>query len=189
MPITAETPNYDDSPWYKLVEEKAVAWNQFALDLNVEIDGYFNAWGLEFIIQATINNRDVEFQGIRTLESPAASFYFPIKDKIVEELVIWIDNPNYNSENSFRVRKRKLKNSVLSLFGNFGKKIKKDGFLFEFNSEFCMSQMLNLNLLGFENLNKVELNEDGFLLGMYYLPTQLETHKRIVELVNVISKL
>lgn len=189
MPIIPDTPNLDDSPWYKKVEEKAEAWNQFAIEIGGEIEGYYNAWGLGFDLIVTVNDCYTECYGERSLDAPFMSYYLPIKDKIFEELVIWMDIKNNSKENSFRIRRKSLKNYVTSWFSKFKKK-KIDGpFIIEYNSEYIINSLSKFNFLSFNNLRQIERDEVGFILQMFYLPKERESQRTIFEFCKYATEL
>ena len=88
MAIIQNHLNTDNSPWYDIMEERAVVWNKFALDNNLDIEGYYNA----NIVTFEIENRKLNLFGIRQVSNVTSLSIFSV-GSISEELNISYETP------------------------------------------------------------------------------------------------
>lgn len=178
MSIVASLQNTDDSPWYKIMEEKGQAWNNFAKEIGAEIDGHYNADLLEFDITLFINGIEVSGWGLRNLTSVTTNF-MPSNGAIVEELKLTFDKQNLNQTNSFSIKRNNFKNMIFSYFSKYKNVKRTEKYIIYYNSDFCYNELMSRNILGYNSLNKVELNAKGFALHLFYLPSEIESLRKI----------
>lgn len=48
MAVRSTDPNHDDSPWYKIMEDKGKVWNKFSDEAGANINVHYNAFVVEF---------------------------------------------------------------------------------------------------------------------------------------------
>lgn len=172
-------PNIDNSPWYKIMEKKGHAWNNYAQEIGGKIDGHFNADFLTFNMVKNIYGIEVEILGIRNLTSVATNFV-PYNGAIVEELIIKFKKDNLNTSNFYSIKHNNLKNQLLALFSSYKKVKRVEKFLIHYNTDACYNELMNKNILSYNALNKVKLNKKGFILQMFYLPQEIKSQNTII---------
>ena len=106
MTIYREEPNYDDSPWYKIMEQRAFVWENFALQNNLISQGNYNAYHVVFKLNSQDNK--IIINGNRTLFNPGA-FHEGV---FVERLQILIKKTLRERRSYIRINKT----GVLNIF-------------------------------------------------------------------------
>ena len=91
MPITAKNPNHDNSIWYTKMENKANIWSKYALEKGFEINGNYDAYGVEFIITGKINDNQIVIKGRRLLTT-VPTIVIPANGKFFEKLTVHLNS-------------------------------------------------------------------------------------------------
>ena len=160
------------------MEEKGQAWNNFANEIGAEIDGHYNADLLEFDIALFIRGIEVSGWGLRNLTTVTTNF-IPINGEIVEELKLSFTKQNFNEAIFFSIKRNNFKNKLFSYFSKYKKVKRTEKFIICYNSDFCYNELMSRNILGYNSLNKVELSTKDFTLHLFYLPSKMESLRKI----------
>ena len=185
VPVLPDTLNIDDSPWYKIMEEKGEAWNQFAKEVGGDVVGSYNAELLSFEMKIEIRDVNIFFFGRRDLKS-RVSLLIPRDGDIIEHLHIWFKRENVNTNSLFSVRRSSLWDGINSFFSTYASEKNIGHFNIRYNSEECLERLLNFQVLGYNNLWKIKCTEKRFDLVMGYLPSE---SKSLMTLLNFCGRM
>ena len=171
MAIHADSPNQDNSPWYKIMEEKGENWNSFAKEIGAEIEGSYNSDLLTFNMSIEIHGIEVRFDGRRDLKS-RINLLIPRDGVIVEQLQIQFKNEGCKIENHFLIKRKRLLHLPLSIFRRYSFCRTIGNYRIYYNSKSYLDQLLNFQILGFNNLWKIKSSDKNFELVLSYLPSE-----------------
>lgn len=93
MPIIQNQLNTDNSPWYKIMEERAITWDEFAKENNLIVEGFYNA----NIVTFEVKTYKLNLFGIRQVSNVTSLSIF-LMGSISEELNIKISTPINSSK-------------------------------------------------------------------------------------------
>lgn len=170
------------------MEQKGMAWNNFASEIGGEIDGHYNADLLDFNMFKNINGIKVTIWGLRNLTNVVTNFV-PTNGEIVEELTIKFEKNNLSQTNLFSIKRNNLLNNILSTLSSFKKIKRSKKFIVHYNTDYTFNELMSRNILSYNNLNKVKLNKNGFILQMFYLPQEINSLNKILDFCVWITKL
>ncbi|MGB1041318.1 MAG: hypothetical protein ACPGVD_10630 [Flavobacteriales bacterium] len=161
MTIYREEPNYDDSPWYKIMEKRAFVWENFALQNNLVSQGNYNAYHVVFKLKS--QNNKIIINGNRTLSSPGA-FHEGV---FVERLQILIKKTLRERRSYIRINKSKVLNIFRKKHRNY---TKHKGFFVSYNDENILLKLKYLNIFEIKELKSVTIKKKKIKLVLLELP-------------------
>ncbi len=183
MPILPSAPNLDNSPWYEIMETKGAHWNQFAKEVNSNIQGSYNADLLEFKMVLSMNGLDVHFYGRRDLKS-TTNLLIPTNGKIVEHLHIRFKKSTFRKDHLFYIYKMGFWNEMRALFRHYTIHTRKREFMIRHNSKSFINAVLNFNVLSYNGLQNVQSTRKRFDLVLSYLPSEPQALHKILDFVG-----
>lgn len=149
MPIIQNQPNIDNSPWYDLMEEKAMAWNMFASQNNINVSGFYNATILTF----KIRNRKLKISGIR--QNSNVGSIFPTMNQVSEKLTVIFETPINSQAHYLRIRKNRFWNRLIKLL-KFNKEL--HNYLISYNDEKTFTILNKMKIFEFDELIRLRIN-------------------------------
>lgn len=171
MAISPDSPIPNDSPWYKLMENKAIAWNEFAEVIKAEISGNYNAHIVSFQLTKIINNTEIIIEGRRQLTT-VVSGLVPRDGRFSETLKVRFLMPDISPDTFLKVTKKGFLNAMGLKFQNLKLSRKTEEYLISFNSKSIHELLLNSGILHSKKIGKLEITKKGFELLMYELPEE-----------------
>lgn len=178
MAILQNQLNTDNSPWYDIMEERAVFWNKFTLENNLIIEGFYNA----NIVTFEIEKRKLKVSGIRQ-NTNIGTIMIGMND-ISEELNISYETPIRINSKYIRIKKSKIWNFLRTRLKY--KMIYKNYFV-TYNNETEFENLKNLGLFGFKKLVKLTIDKNGVKLVLYELPESSEIIDSFLKFCNTLK--
>lgn len=176
--IYPEAPNYDNSPWYKIMEERAIAWQKFAEENSFLTHGVYAANHVSFKIGTF--NKDTLIRGKRSLISVNAGV-FSMDGVFNERLILKIKKP-IKDRNTF------LKINRSSIFNTLRKKHKNsciiNDYYINYDKHEMVEKLKSLDLFDFKKLNKLVINRHGIKLDLSELPLETQTINTLITYFN-----
>ena len=179
MAVTATALNEDNSPWYKIMEEKAQFWNKFANKNGFDIDGIYSANILT--IEAT--KGPIKIKGKRYLYEVWEDM-IP-NGNIIENFSLTIKNTKVNKNQFISISKS-------NLWDFLKKKFRKNTLVKKWHISYRKESTLNTlrqqGILNNESLHKLIVNNKGLKIFLLELPTDHQKVTRLLSLLDNIIK-
>ncbi|MDA9066309.1 hypothetical protein N9K26_00745 [Flavobacteriales bacterium] len=175
MPIIQNQLNTDNSPWYKIMEERAIVWNEFARANNLETEGFYNA----NIVTFEIKTHKLNLFGIRQNSNTGAILVG--MNHISEELNITIISPINSSKNYIRIRKRGFLNLFRKQLKN---RIRHNNYNITCQEETIFNDLKKLGILSFKKIKKLTINKKGVKLVLFELPHDTSVIESFIKYCN-----
>jgi hypothetical protein len=176
MPILQNQPNIDNSPWYDIMEDRANTWNRFAIDNNLDIEGYYNA----SIVTFEIENRKLKAFGIRQVSNVSTLTNIGL-EQISEELNISYNTLINLKSNYIRIRKSRIWNSIRRTLKH---KIIYNNYFLTYSNENIFQELKNIGLFNFEKIKKLTIDKNGVKLVLHELPVNSRTIDSFLKFCN-----
>jgi len=161
MTIYREEPNYDDSPWYKIMEKRAFVWENFALQNNLVSQGNYNAYHVVFKLKS--ENNKIIINGNRTLSNPGA-FHEGV---FVERFQILIKKTLKEKRSLIRINKSGVLDILRKKHRNY---TKHKGFFVSYNDENTLLKLKYLNIFEINELKSITISKKRIKLILLELP-------------------
>lgn len=168
MPIYREEVNYDDSPWYKIMEDRAKVWEEFGNTNNLLSEGVFNAYHVIFKIKS--RDKKLIINGKRSLTTAGnASFHEGV---FRERLDIRIKFPLSEKRSFINIHKSGILNVFRRKHKNYTHYKK---YFVTHNNENILLELKKIGLFDSEKeeLLRLRINRKGAKLVLLELPPNI----------------
>jgi len=115
MPITfVGDKDQVDTKFTKAQQKTADAWQQCANENKASLSGEFDAWHMRFELKGTLENRELEINGVRST-SNVSSNVIPVNSRFDETTTFILSVPNLN-QNNLEIVSKKFDSKIKSIF-------------------------------------------------------------------------
>jgi hypothetical protein len=180
MPILPTESNYDDSPFYKIMEDRGRIWSEVAEEVGADINGFYNAYSLEFELSKKIGNNLLKMNGRRRLE------YVNSKRIIAKNLILYFFCPTIDREKHLKIGKKVIINFFYNRFGHYNHRLSTGEFKVRFNSELFIDRIFGSNILYINEINRIVVNDKGIQIRVQDLPKKIDEVRLLVDFWKVL---
>ena len=187
MSITAEAPKRDNSPWFDLMENKAIAWNQFAEENNFEFDGLYNHYHVVFEGNMPSHFGGINIVGFRKLVNVSGGLLG--KSAFSEQLKIEFSARDKNLFSKIKLFKKGIINWVFSVFYSSEFTVKTKHYTIKFSDKLVYERLAKTGIFSLENIGIFNCQPDSILLKIYGLPESKKELSVINQFLAEIKKM
>lgn len=166
MPIIQNQPNTDNSPWYDIMEERALTWSEFAKKNNLDIEGYYNA----SIVTFESKNSKLDLFGIRQVSNVSTLLNIGL-EQISEELNITLITSEIPKKKNIRIRKSRIWNVLRKKLNNT---IIFENYYVTYNDENLFQELIDIGIFDFDKLKKLIMSKSKVKLVLHELPVKTD---------------
>lgn len=178
MPILPSETNDDNSPWYKIMEEKAEVWNEFAQNNGFNIEGNYNAYLVSF--KAEHQSKNIKIEGNRQLRK-TSSDVFPSDG--VFQIVLKITSDKLINEERYHVKV--TRSYFLNLFtSKLSRKVSFKDWYISYNDENTLFQLKLLKIFDSEKLRSLIIGENGIKITLLEFPSNMNILKPFLDYIS-----
>ena len=173
MPITQNQINIDNSPWYIIMEKRALTWNEFAKNNNLNIEGFYNA----SIVTFKIESYKLKIIGERQVSNVSTLTDIGL-EQISEEFNLSYLSSIGLKNNQVRIRK--------SSTWNFLRKKLKYKTVFKnyhitYNDVLILEKFKDIGVFNFEKMIKLIIDKKGVKITLLELPKETKLISSLLE--------
>lgn len=180
MAITPTDPNHDDSPWYKIMEDKGKVWNKMADEVGAKINGFYNAYIVEFEMTRKVNSYEMRVYGKRELTTTHNSGIFS------EVLSLQLKANDIDPSMFLKVGRA----GILNLFFNLSKKYKYKTSVnrhrIKYNSAAVLEKIVKTKIFEISKVNRLSIGPEGLSLEIQEIPMDVRTARKIRDFWQVL---
>ena len=180
MAITPTISNYDDSPWYKIMEDKGKVWNGISDEVGAKIKGFYNAYIVEFEMTQQVNSGEVRVFGKRELTTVHNSSIFS------EVLSLQLKTKVIDQTKFMKVGRGGILNLFFNLTGKYRHKTSISNYKIKYNSASVLDKIVKTGIFEMAEINRLSFGPDGLSLEIQEIPKDIKTARKIRDFWQVV---
>jgi hypothetical protein len=180
MAITPTISNHDDSPWYKIMEDKGKVWNEIADEVGAKIKGFYNAYIVEFEMTQQVDLGEVKVFGKRELTTVHNSSIFS------EVLSLQLKAKDIDQTKFMKVGRGGILNLFFTLTGKYSYKTSISNYKIRYNSVSVLDKIVKTSLFEMADINRLSIGPEGLYLEIQEIPKDEKTARKIRDFWHVV---
>lgn len=179
MAVKPLVPNHDDSPWYKIMEDKGKVWEEIAGEVGAEITGLYNAYMVEFEMTQNIGKGILKINGKRELTNLNSSGIFS------EVLKVTLQTKKFEEDSFLKIGSREMVNLFFKLTDKYRYKSISREYKIRYNSEPMLDKILHTNILNAAEVIRMTVYKEGLDLEVAEIPADKELARKVRDVWKV----
>jgi hypothetical protein len=180
MAITPTVSNHDDSPWYKIMEDKGKVWNKVAEEVGAKIKGVYNAYIVEFEMTQEVNSYELKINGKRELITLRYSSVF------VEVLYLNLKAKDIDQSNFLKVSRGWISNFFFNLSGKYKYKTSVKNYRIGYNTASVLDKVVKTKIFEIADVDILTVGPEGLSLEIQEVPKDVKTARIIRDFWQVV---
>ncbi|TPE40257.1 hypothetical protein [Pontibacter mangrovi] len=181
MAVTPTVANDDDSPFYKIMEEKGKVWEKIAGEVGAKISGSYNANILEFEMTQKVNSHQLSVYGKRELTTVNNRGIFS------EVLKLELNAGDIDREKFLKVGGGGFLNIFFNLSGEYRHKAFVDGYKVKYNSASVLEKVIKTKIFEISQVNRLSVGAEGLRLEVREIPVDARHARTIRDFWQIIN--
>lgn len=173
MAIKPTVPNHDGSPWYKIMEDKGKVWNEVANEVGAKINGFYNAYIVEFEMTQQVNSHQLRVYGKRELTAVNGRGIFS------EVLSLQLRANDIDEAMFLKVGRSGLLNLLFNFSGKYKHKTSVNCYRIKYNSASVLKKVVKTKIFEIANINRLTVGPGGLSLEIQEIPMSVSTARTI----------